>query len=69
MEKAVHDCLKDDGLFLLHTIGSNITTTLTDPGSTNTFSNSLIPSIRQIGEAHRWFVRDGALRKISAWTH
>lgn len=50
--KTVHRCLKDDGLFLLHTIGSNITSTLTDPWINKyIFPNSLIPSIRQIGEA------------------
>ncbi len=45
-------CLKDDGLFLLHTIGVNYSRTSADP-FTNTyiFPNCLIPSIKQLGSA------------------
>lgn len=50
--KMAHQNLKEGGLFLLHTIGSNRTSTLTDPWINKyIFPNSLIPSIRQIGEA------------------
>lgn len=50
--KTVHQSLKDDGLFLLHCIGANRSHTLTDPWINKyIFPNSLIPSIRQIGEA------------------
>jgi cyclopropane-fatty-acyl-phospholipid synthase len=45
-------CLKDDGLFLLHTIGSNTSETLNDPWINKyIFPNSLLPSIKQIGKA------------------
>jgi cyclopropane-fatty-acyl-phospholipid synthase len=45
-------CLKDDGLFLLHTIGKGFSKTVADP-FTNTyiFPNCLIPSIKQLGAA------------------
>lgn len=47
-----HDLLKDDGLFLLHTIGSNITRTHTDPWlSKYIFPNSLLPSTAQVAKA------------------
>jgi len=47
-----HDCLKDDGLFLLHTIGSNITTQHTDPWIEKyIFPNSKLPSIAQLSSA------------------
>ncbi len=45
-------CLADDGLFLLHTIGSNETQLTTDPWIEKyIFPNSMLPSIKQIGEA------------------
>ncbi len=45
----VNRCLKDDGLFLLHTIGCNRSATRTDPWIERyIFPNSLIPSARQI---------------------
>ena len=48
----VHRCLKKDGLFLLHTIGSNVTTLTTDPWiDTYIFPNGQLPSIAQIGTA------------------
>jgi cyclopropane-fatty-acyl-phospholipid synthase len=45
-------CLHDDGLFLLHTIGNNISTTCTDPWIDRyIFPNSMLPSARQITTA------------------
>lgn len=45
-------CLKDGGLFLLHTIGKSRNDTLTDPWiSKYIFTNSMLPSIKQIGES------------------
>lgn len=44
--------LADDGLFLLHTIGTNKTESGTDPWiERHIFPNSMIPSIAQIGQA------------------
>lgn len=51
--KTVKSCLKDDGLFLLHTIGSNRTTT--GPGEPWTdkyiFPDGKLPSIKQLVDA------------------
>ncbi len=48
----VNEMLEDDGLFLLHTIGSNMTRTWTDPWLDRyIFPGSLLPSIQQIGKA------------------
>jgi len=45
-----HQTLKPGGLFLLHTIGSNVTTTTNDPWFDRyIFPNGLLPSIRHIG--------------------
>lgn len=53
MRKA-HDSLTEDGLFLLHTIGSNTTNVHTDPWiSKYIFPNSVLPSITQISEAFK----------------
>lgn len=50
--KIVHDCLKDKGLFLLHTIGTNESTTKTNAWINRyIFPNSMLPSIAQIGKA------------------
>ena len=44
--------LKPDGLVLLHTIGSNISTVAADPWITKyIFPNGMLPSIKQIGES------------------
>ena len=44
--------LKDDGLFLLHTIGTNISTKTTDPWIMKyIFPNGMLPSIKQIGDS------------------
>ncbi len=48
----VSDCLQDDGLFLLHTIGNNITTSFCDPWINKyIFPNGMLPSMRQISKA------------------
>ena len=48
----VHRCLKDDGIFLLHTIGNNISRTSCDPWITRyIFPNSMLPSLQQISQA------------------
>ncbi|BCW99799.1 MAG: cyclopropane-fatty-acyl-phospholipid synthase [Armatimonadota bacterium] len=48
-EKA-HQCLEDGGLFLLHTIGSNLSSHSCDPWVEKyIFPNSMIPSLEQIG--------------------
>ncbi len=45
--------LKDDGLALLHSIGSNVTTNHTDPWIEKyIFPNSMLPSVAQIGAAY-----------------
>jgi cyclopropane-fatty-acyl-phospholipid synthase len=49
MEK-VRQCLKDDGLFLLHCIGNSVSNVVGDPWLEKyIFPNSLIPSMKQIG--------------------
>jgi cyclopropane-fatty-acyl-phospholipid synthase len=50
--RTVARCLKDDGLFLLHTIGCNISARRGDPWVDKyIFPNGMIPSIQQIGAA------------------
>ena len=50
--QVVNRCLKDDGLFLLHTIGSNTSVGSVDPWVAKyIFPNSMLPSARQITEA------------------
>lgn len=50
--KKVHHLLKDDGLFLLHTIGSNKSNKATDPWfSKYIFPNSMVPSVKQLSGA------------------
>ena len=53
-------CLEDDGLLLLHTVGNRYSDRSTDPFTEKyLFPNSVIPSIRQIGEAtERLFVME-----------
>ena len=47
--RVVKNCLEDDGLFLLHTIGGNRSVTTTEPWIERyIFTNSMIPSARQI---------------------
>jgi cyclopropane-fatty-acyl-phospholipid synthase len=48
----VRSCLKDDGAFLLHTIGGNESTTTTDPWVEKyIFPNGMMPSAEQITES------------------
>lgn len=48
----IHRCLKDEGFFLLHTIGNNVSQFTTDPWMYKyIFPNSMIPSMRQISAA------------------
>ena len=48
----VSRCLEDNGIFLLQTIGSNISVRTTDPWiSKYIFPNSMLPSIKQIAQA------------------
>lgn len=50
--QVVKNCLKDDGIFLLHTIGNNITTFKTNEWTSKyIFPNGMLPSIAQIGKA------------------
>jgi len=50
--KTVRRCLKDDGIFLLQTIGGNISRTGCDPWITKyIFPNSMLPSTTQIARA------------------
>lgn len=50
--EAVHRCLENNGLFLLHTIGSNTSSTYGDPWVLKyIFPNSMLPSIKQISTA------------------
>ena len=50
--QVVNRCLKDDGLFLLHTIGGNTSVHTVDPWFAKyIFPNSMLPSARQIAEA------------------
>jgi len=50
--KVAHNALNDDGLFLLHTIGSNNSITGVDPWMGKyIFPSGMIPSIKQIGKS------------------
>lgn len=50
--QVVYDCLTDDGLFLLHTIGDNVTTHSANDWITKyIFPNGVLPSISGIGKA------------------
>jgi cyclopropane-fatty-acyl-phospholipid synthase len=50
--KIVHQCLADDGLFLLHTIGNNYSVKRTSAWVNRyIFPNGMLPSIAQIGRA------------------
>ena len=56
-----HACLKDDGLFLLHTIGGNVSMTSCDPWiNTYIFPNGMLPSMAQISQAMEglWIMED-----------
>jgi cyclopropane-fatty-acyl-phospholipid synthase len=50
--RVAHRCLKDDGIFLLHTIGVNESTRYCDPWITKyIFPNGMLPSIAQISRS------------------
>lgn len=50
--KVVRRCLKEDGLFLLHTIATNNTVCTCDPWFNKyIFPNGMLPSVKQIGSA------------------
>ena len=50
--QVVDRCLKEGGLGFIHTIGGNISTTLTDQFTNkHIFPNGMLPSIAQLGEA------------------
>lgn len=50
--QVAHRCLKSDGLFLLHTIGKNLTHLMPDPWLDRyIFPNGDLPSIQQIAQA------------------
>jgi cyclopropane-fatty-acyl-phospholipid synthase len=50
--EVVHRCLKDGGLFVLHTIGSNTSQISVDPWfGKYIFPNSMIPSMKQISSS------------------
>lgn len=50
--RVVRRCLKPDGVFLLHTIGSNASQTHLDPWMQKyIFPGAMLPSIKQIGQA------------------
>lgn len=51
--KKVHQSLNDDGIFLLHTIGSEVSTLSGDPWIVKyIFPNGMLPSIAQIGRSY-----------------
>ena len=50
--KTAHNCLKDEGLFLLQMIGGNKSVTCIDPWINKyIFRNGVLPSIKQVGSA------------------
>jgi cyclopropane-fatty-acyl-phospholipid synthase len=50
--KAVYRCLKERGIFLLHTIGSNVSRVSCEPWINRyIFPNGMLPTIAQIGKA------------------
>jgi len=50
--KKVYSILKDDGLFLLHTIGGNKSAVATDPWIDKyIFTGGMIPSVKQVGKS------------------
>ena len=56
--KKIDELLKDDGLFLLHTIGSNISETHGDPWFDKyIFPNGMLPSAKQITAAYERIFR------------
>lgn len=58
--RVARNCLKDDGLFLLHTISANKTSRTCDPWFDKyIFPNGMLPSIKQMGVAtEKYFVME-----------
>ena len=59
--QVAHNCLKDGGLFLLHTIGHRVTSELVDPWIERyIFPNSILPSSELISQhsAHLFSIED-----------
>ena len=58
--RAAARCLKPDGVFLLHTIGANVSSLAIDPWiSTYIFPNGNLPSVAQVARASEpWFVME-----------
>lgn len=58
--KVTNNCLKEDGIFLLHTIGSNVSDLNVDPWINKyIFPNGCLPSLPQIFEsAQKYFVTE-----------
>jgi cyclopropane-fatty-acyl-phospholipid synthase len=59
--RVAHDCLHDEGIFLLHTIGGNVSRSTCDPWiSRYIFPNGMIPSLQQICDAteHLFVIED-----------
>ena len=59
--KMANRCLKDDGLFLLHTIGTNHTKTAMDPWTDKyIFPGGVLPTLAQVAKAseHQFYLRD-----------
>jgi cyclopropane-fatty-acyl-phospholipid synthase len=76
--RVVHRCLKEDGLFLLHTIAGNTSVRSVDPWIAKyVFPNSMLPSARQIAAAaEKLFVMEDWHsfgphydRTLMAWHH
>ncbi|MCB9285402.1 MAG: cyclopropane fatty acyl phospholipid synthase [Lewinellaceae bacterium] len=74
----VYRCLEDDGLFLLHTIGSNTSEIYGDPWVLKyIFPNSMLPSVKQIATASEGlFVMEDwhnfgpyYVKTLKAWFH
>ena len=61
----VHRSLADDGLFLLHTIGDNVSRVTGDPWINKyIFPGGMLPSIAQVGKGNRGKICDGRLAQF-----
>jgi len=74
----VHKCLTNDGIFLLHTIGSNLSVNRCDPWIEKyIFPNGMLPSIKQLAAAfeNKFIMEDwhnfgeNYDRTLMAWYH
>src|SRR5262249_685956 len=72
----IHECLKEDGVLLLHTIGGNTTKRFCEPWIDQyIFPHGMLPSLKQLGDAyeHKFIFEDfhnfGAFynKKLMAW--